>query len=101
MRGPDIPDRVVLLLIGLLVLLSPVLILALTLAFLAFTGDLLLGRVTPLELLELYVIELASVVVIAYGLYRLVRLLVVHRLPGALDADDRGEGPTGQDADDP
>lgn len=95
----------VVLLIGLLVLLAPALILVLALAFLAFTGDLLLGRVTPLELLELYVIELVSVAVLAYGLYRLVRVLIVHRLPRTLDTlgdDESGaEDPAGRDADDP
>lgn len=88
MWDSDIPDRLVILLIGVIVLLSPALILVLTLAFLAFTGDLVFGRVTPLELLELYLVDLALIAAVAYGLYRLVRVLLVHRLPKSLDALD-------------
>ncbi|WP_248895446.1 hypothetical protein [Haloplanus halobius] len=81
MDVPDLPDRVVLLLIGMLVLLSPALLLVVTFVFLAYTGDVVLGRMTVLELAELYLIDLLVLAGFGYGLYRLVRRLVVHRMP--------------------
>jgi hypothetical protein len=84
----EIPDGVTLLLIGVLVLLSPVLILMPVLGFLFLTGDLLAGNLSLLELLELYVIELALFVVLTYGLYRLVRVLVVQKLTDRVDDGD-------------
>lgn len=82
----DSRDRIAILAYGVLVLFAPVMILVLTLGFLSLTGDLVLGRVTPLEFLELYVIELVLVVGFGYGLYRLTLWVVRHRLPAELDA---------------
>lgn len=86
MMSPGSRDRLVLLATGLLVLLGPVLILVLTLGALVFFGDLALGQVTPVELLELYVIELVLFIGFAYGIYRLTLYLVVHRAPASLDS---------------
>jgi len=73
--------RTVLLAIGLLVLFTPVLLLVITLWFLSLTGDLLLGNITLLELLELYVIDLLLVAGIAFTIYRLMVRLVEDQLP--------------------
>ena len=78
--------RTVLLAIGLLVLFTPVLLLVITLWFLSLTGDLLLGKITLLELLELYVLDLLLVAGIAFAIYRLMVRLVEHQLPASLDA---------------
>ena len=83
----DIPDKFVILAIGLLVLLAPVVIIATTIGLLIYTGDLILQGVTPLVFIELYLIEIVLLAAFAYGLYRLTRVLVVHQLPSTLDAD--------------
>lgn len=62
---PDSRDYLVLLVIGLLVVLGPVVVLALTLGALVLFGDLALGRITPVEFLELYVLDLVVLVVLA------------------------------------
>lgn len=85
MESPEIPDRLVLLLIALLVLFSPVVILGLTVLFLQWTGDLLIGELTLVEYLELYILELLIFVGFSYALYRLVRVLVVYKLPDAIE----------------
>jgi len=78
-------DRVVVLVIALLVILAPALLLALTIGFLILTGDLVLGRVTPLEFLELYIIDLILIAGVGYAVYRLTLWLVANRLPESLD----------------
>lgn len=88
MISVDSQNRIVFLVLGLLVLLAPVVLLILTLGFLVITGDLVLGRVTPLEFLELYVIDLTVILVVGYAVYRLTLWLVAHRLPASLDALD-------------
>lgn len=85
-------NRIVFLTLGLLVLLAPVVLLVLTLGFLVITGDLVLGRVTPLEFLELYIIDLVVLVAVGYGVYRLTIWLVAHRLPASLDELDEDVG---------
>lgn len=89
-------DRLVLLAIALLVLLGPVLILVLTLGALVFFGDLVLGQVTLVEFLELYLLELLLFIGFAYGIYRLNLWLVVHQTPVLSDVPefrDRGDSP--------
>jgi hypothetical protein len=86
MISPDSRDRLVLLVVGVLVLLGPVLILVLTLGTLILFGDLAVGEITPVEFLELYILDLLLFVVLAYGIYRLTLWMVEHRLPVALDA---------------
>lgn len=86
MISPDLRDRAIILAIGLLVLLSPVLFLAATLSFLILTGDLILGQVTLLEFLELYIIELILFIGLTYGLYKLTLWMVENQLPASLDA---------------
>lgn len=91
MRSPDIPDRLVVVLIGASVLFLPLVLLGLTLGFLVFVGELVPGRLSLVELLELYVIEVLVLAVFSYGLYRLVRILVVHKLPKSLDSLDEDD----------
>lgn len=86
MLSPDSRDQFVLLLVGIFVLLAPVLIIALTLGALVIFADLVLGRITPVELLELYILDLLLFVVLAYGVYRVTLWMVVHRVPASLDA---------------
>lgn len=108
MLRPESRHNLVLLAIGLLVLLGPVLIIVLTLGFLALTGDLLLGRVTPLEFLELYIIDVLLFGALAYGLYRLTLRLIDQQIPASLEAlepldpgngagDEGGEGGEGDE----
>jgi hypothetical protein len=84
----DSRKRLVLLATGLLVILGPVLILVFTLGALTFFGDLVLGRVTFVELLELYIIELVVFLGLAYSVYRLTLWAVQEPLPAAIDALD-------------
>jgi hypothetical protein len=86
MLSPDSRDRLFLLIVGLFVLLAPVLIIVLTLGALVLFADLALGRITPVELLELYILDLVLFVVLAYGVYRLTLWMVEHRVPAYLDA---------------
>lgn len=82
----DSRDRVIVLAIGLLVILAPALLLALTVGFLVLSGDLVLGRLTPLEFIELYIIDLLLFAGAGYGVYRLTLWTVENRLPASLDA---------------
>ncbi|QLG62754.1 hypothetical protein [Halorarum salinum] len=82
----DLADRLVVLAIGLLIVLGPVVLLVLTLGFLMVTGDLLVNQVTPVEFLELYVIDLLLFSAFGYGVYRLTLTLVESHLPASLDA---------------
>lgn len=89
MRGmlpADSRDRIAVALIALLVVLTPAVVLTLTLSFLTVTGDIAVGQLTPLELLELYLLDLALLLVVGYLLYRLLLRLVVHDLSASLDA---------------
>jgi hypothetical protein len=95
---PDSRDRLVLIAIGLLVLLAPALILVITLGTLALFGDLALGRLTPVEFLELYLIDLVLFFVLAYGVYRLTLWLVERQVPVTLDSlQSREDGDTSDD----
>lgn len=95
MASSDATNRVIIFAIGLLVLLGPVVILGITLAFLVVSEDFLLGQLTPLEFLELYTIDLIPFAVFAYGLYRLTLLLVENRLPDSLDALEASDAENG------
>jgi hypothetical protein len=80
----DIPDKFVVLAIGLLILFAPVVIIAMTIGLLVYTGDLILEGVSPLVFLELYLIEIVVFAAFTYVLYRLTKVLVVHQLPASL-----------------
>jgi CBS domain containing-hemolysin-like protein len=86
MKTPNISDRLTVALIALVVVLTPVVLLTLTLAFLTATGSIVSGEVTPLELIELYVLDLALLLVVGYLLYRLALRLATRELPASLDA---------------
>jgi len=79
-------DRLILVLVGLLLLLSPALLLLVTLAFLSITGELVLGRLTTLELIELYLIDFLLVGGILLAMFALLKRLLEHRLGAALDS---------------
>jgi|SRR6056297_1089447 len=81
----DIPNRILLLAIGVLVVVAPVAILLITLGFLVLAEDLVLGRITLIEFLELYLLDLGLFVAFAYGLYRLTLALVERQLPNPPD----------------
>jgi hypothetical protein len=85
MSPVDSRDRIVVLVIALLVVLAPALLLALTVGFLVLSGDLVLGRITLLEFLELYIIDLVLIAGVGYAVYRLTLWLVKNRLPESLD----------------
>lgn len=86
MLSPDTRDRLTLLTIGLLVVLGPVLILGFTLGVLVLFGELAIGQLTPIEFLELYVIELLLFVAFAYAIYRLTLWTVINKVPATLDS---------------
>jgi len=79
-----------LLIVGVLLLFVPVLILVATLAFLLIAEGLVLGELSVVELLELYVIELLLLAGGAYLLFRLLGYSIDTRLPDAPDADEDG-----------
>lgn len=91
-----IKNRTILLLVGLLVVLAPVVILAITFSFLTFAAGLEQGEISTIEIVELYAIELVLLTAFAYLVYRLTLYIVEEHLPGALDAvqtgSDQGEG---------
>lgn len=95
MELPEAIRRGQSLLLVLLVLFTPIVILVITLGFLQIAEGLVLGELSPFELLELYVIELVLFAVIAYSLYRASMTAMEGRVaepPGERDRDaDRGE----------
>lgn len=97
MIGPESRHRLILLAIGLLVLLGPVIILIATLGVLVFLGDLAVGRITPIDFLELYLIDLVLTVGLAYGIYRLTLWLVVHQVPESLSVVEAHEAESTDD----
>lgn len=68
-----------------LVVLLPALVLAVTLAFLQFAQAVAIGELSALELVELYLIEMAVFGVAAYLLYRLAIATLEDELPAWLD----------------
>lgn len=96
----DIPNRLLLVFIAVLVVLTPVVLLTLTLAFLTVTTDIAVQELTLLELVELYLLDLVVLVVVGYLLYRLVLRLVVHELPPALEElEEQSTGDSRPDSD--
>lgn len=90
--------RFVVIAISILVIFTPIVILGLTIGFLLLTEDLRLGRLSLLEYLELYIIDLIVVSAVAYGIYRLTLRLVEDQLPASLDAiDSADEGDEAED----
>lgn len=85
MKPTDSRERLVLFAIGLLILLGPVLILAVTLEILILFGDLELSQITLVEFIELYIIDLVLFSGLAYGIYRLILWLIEHQLPKSID----------------
>jgi hypothetical protein len=72
-----------------LLLFTPAVLLALTVAFLVFAQSIVLADLSALELVELYLIELATFAVFAYLLYRVARAAVTGYLPGVDGEDDQ------------
>jgi len=101
MDTSDIPDRLVVAVIALVVVLTPVVILALTLSLLTATTTIPTGELTPVVLLELYLLELVVLVAVGYFLYRLSLRLASEELPDSLDAlaesESSGESEEGSD----
>jgi len=91
MASSDSRDRLIPIVIGLVVLFAPVLILALTLEVLILTGDLVLGELTLVALLELYLIDLVAFVALAYVIYRLTLWLVEHRSLESVEQPDAAD----------
>lgn len=87
MLSPESQRRVTLVGIGLLLLPGPVAILVLTVGFLLPTGDLIRGRVTPLEFPELSIIDALLFDGLAYGIYRLTLKPVEGELPVTVEPD--------------
>lgn len=90
-----IKNRTILLLVGLLVVLTPVVVLSITFSFLTFAAGLQQGQISTIELIELYAIEFVVLTAFAYLVYRLTLYVVEEHLPEALDAvneSDPGEG---------
>ncbi|WP_211226033.1 hypothetical protein [Haloplanus natans] len=90
--------RTKLVVVGVLLLLVPALILVATLGFLLVAEGLVLGELSLLELLELYVIELLLIAAIAYALYRLLGRSIRRVVLAPTDAgraDDDADAGTG------
>lgn len=81
-------NNLTILLIGLFLLFAPALFLVATLEFLILSGDLVLNEVSPLELLELYLIDLVLFAGVGYGIYRISLWIIANRLPESLDTRD-------------
>lgn len=87
MKSSDTRDRLVLIGIGLLVVLGPVVVLGLTLGILSLLGEVAFGRITAVELVELYIVDLLLLLGFAYGIYRLTLRMVRRRLPEPDDTE--------------
>jgi len=74
------PDRRWLIGVGLLVVVTPALTLAVAYAVVLATRSVLVGQITPAEAVELYLVELAAFALFSYLLYRLT-LAAVKRGP--------------------
>ncbi|WP_339106056.1 hypothetical protein [Haloterrigena salinisoli] len=84
-ENPDIVEK---LLISVVLLFAPVIILVLTIGFLMLAGGLVLGELSVIELLELYILELILFTVGSYLLFRFREYLVKERLPKTVDKSD-------------
>lgn len=84
-ENPDIVEK---LLISVVLLFAPVIILVLTIGFLMLAGGLVLGELSVIELLELYILELILFTVGSYLLIRFREYLVKERLPKTVDKSD-------------
>jgi len=79
--------RTKLVVVGVLLLFVPALILVATLGFLLVAEGLVLGELSLLELVELYVIELLLLAAVAYALYRLLGRSIRQVISGPAGAD--------------
>jgi hypothetical protein len=84
----DSLHRFTIIAIGLLIIFTPVAILAITVGFFFLTEDLRVGDVTLLEFLEVYILDLAVFALAAYVIYRLALKLIDEQLPESLDQLD-------------
>lgn len=94
----DLPDELVVIAIGLVVLLAPAVLIALTVGLLVYTGDLILDGVAPIVFFELYFLEIAVFAAFTYVLYWLTKALVVHQLPVSMSVVEQ-ETRGGEEAD--
>ncbi|WP_324664831.1 hypothetical protein [Haloarcula sediminis] len=92
-------NNLTVLLVGLFLLFAPALFVVATLEFLILSGDLVLSEITPVEFLELYLIDLVLFAGVGYGVYRLTLWVVANRLPAASDVREADSAP--DDAADP
>lgn len=90
MLPADSRDRLVVLAIGLAIIFAPVVLIVLTVGFLSITGELVVGNITPLEFVELYLIDLIVFVGLGYGVYRLARRLAADERSEPNDRDGPG-----------
>lgn len=87
MSDEDVPvrDRFWLVVAGLLLVTMPAVTLAVAYTVLWVTRSALVEQVTPLELLELYVVELVAFTAFSYLLYRLTRHAIQRQRRGLQD----------------
>jgi hypothetical protein len=87
-------------LIGVLVLFTPVLVLIATLEVLFLFGEIEFSDISLLEFVELYLLDLTILVLFAFGIYRITAYLVEEKLIDELERIEAEEGESG-DGDDP
>jgi type VI protein secretion system component VasF len=97
MNTTKIPRRLTVVVIALVIVLTPVVLLTLTLSFLTATGSIVAGELTPLEIAELYLLDLGLLLGVGYLLYRLSLRLASEELPASLDALAETEAPAGRE----
>lgn len=83
-------DRLWMLAAGLLLVTMPAVTLAVAYAVLLATQSAVANRLTPLELMELYLIELAAFAVFGYLLYRLTQYVVHRQVRDVTETDVSG-----------
>lgn len=91
MIDPGRRDWLTLVLIGLAILLMPAVFLLLTLEALILFGDIELADLTLVQLVELYLLDLAVLLAFAYAVYRVTLYAVEEQLPKTLDRIDAEE----------
>jgi hypothetical protein len=99
MTSSSKPDRLWLLLTGLLVVTMPALTLVVAAGALSATRSVAIGQLTAVEAVELYLVEVAAFAVFSYLLYRLTLYTV--RRQERLESGDGGTEPVAAEGVDP
>ena len=89
MNSPSIPARGKLVVIGVVLLVAPAVLLAVTLLVLVLGRNILLSDLSTIRIVELYVTKLVLFALLGVLLYRFVERTIERQLPAVLDDVER------------